>query len=210
MTAQQATTMPDAERTRRFRDLAMPYLDDVYSLARHFLRNEADAEDAVQECYLRAFRHFDSYRGPAAKPWLLTILRNVCYSEFARKRKSEIPEDVSEFEESVELGLWSEPEQTPESMLMRGERDGTIRTLIGALPVAFREVIVLREINDLSYQEIANVTGVPVGTVMSRLARARAALRAAWNKTGLSADDRTDAMNNRIAEPALLQGNRGK
>ena len=183
MTAQQATTMPDAERTRRFRDLAMPYLDDVYSLARHFLRNEADAEDAVQECYLRAFRHFDSYRGPAAKPWLLTILRNVCYSEFARAsgKSGNCRKMSPSSRESVELGLWSEPEQTPESMLMRRERDGTIRTLIGALPVAFREVIVLREINDLSYQEIANVTGVPVGTVngvaAGALARAAFAVR---------------------------------
>jgi RNA polymerase sigma-70 factor (ECF subfamily) len=208
MTAQGATIAADAERTRRFRDLVMPYLDDVYSLARHFLRNEADAEDAVQECYLRAFRHFDSYRGPAAKPWLLTILRNVCYSEFARKRKSEIPEDVSDFEESVELGMWSEPEQTPESALMRQERAETIRELIAALPVAFREVIVLREINDLSYQEIANVTGVPVGTVMSRLARARAALRTAWNKADFPAGDRAGATDGAVTGHALLQGNR--
>jgi len=193
MTAHRATATTasaEQERTRRFRDLVLPYLDDAYALACHFLRNEADAEDAVQECYLRAFRHFDSYRGPAAKPWLLAILRNVCYSEFARKRKSEISEDVSEFEESVEMGFWSEPGQTPESKLLHQERDGTIRQLIGALPVAFREVIVLREINDLSYQEIARVTGVPVGTVMSRLARARAALRIAWDKSDLRPDDR--------------------
>ena len=193
MSAQRSTAAAagaEQERTRRFRDLVLPYLDDVYTLARHFLRNEADAEDAVQECYLRAFRHFDSYRGPAPKPWLLAILRNVCFSEFARKRKSEISEDVSEFEESVEVGLWSQPEETPESRLIHQERDGTIRQLIGALPAAFREVIVLREINDLSYQEIAQVTGVPIGTVMSRLARARAALRVAWDKSDLSVDDR--------------------
>src|SRR5580658_10631341 len=73
------------EKARRFRDAALPYLDDVFTLARYLMRNTADAEDAAQECYLRALRHFDSYRGPAMKPWLLTILRNVCKAEFARR-----------------------------------------------------------------------------------------------------------------------------
>ena len=75
----------DPEKTRRFREAALPYLDDTYTLARYLLRNADDAEDAVQECYLRAFRHFDSYRGPAMKPWLFAILRNVCRAEFARR-----------------------------------------------------------------------------------------------------------------------------
>src|SRR3954465_4452074 len=75
----------DPERARRFRDAALPHLDDVYTLARHLLRDTADADDAVQECYLRALKHFDSYRGPAMKPWLLAILRNVCRAEFARR-----------------------------------------------------------------------------------------------------------------------------
>ena len=77
----------DQDRARRFRDAALPYLDDVFALAGYLMRNTADAEDAVQECYLRALRHFDSYRGPAMKPWLLTILRNVCNAEFARRGK---------------------------------------------------------------------------------------------------------------------------
>ena len=75
----------EADRTRRFRDAALPYLDDVYTLARYLLRNTADADDAVQECYLRAFRHFDGFRGQAIKPWLMAILRNVCHAEFARR-----------------------------------------------------------------------------------------------------------------------------
>ena len=74
----------DADRTRRFREAALPHLDDVFTLARYLMRDKADAEDAVQECFLRALRHFDSYRGPAMKPWLLAILRNVCKAEFAR------------------------------------------------------------------------------------------------------------------------------
>jgi RNA polymerase sigma factor (sigma-70 family) len=90
------------DRARRFRDAALPYLDDVYSLARYLMRNPADAEDAAQECYVRALRHFDSYRGPAMKPWLLTILRNVCNAEFARRRKQETPTDFSEHETAAE------------------------------------------------------------------------------------------------------------
>src|SRR5580698_8709985 len=81
------------DKVQRFRDAALPYLDDLYTLARYLMRNAADADDAVQECYLRALRHFDSYRGPAMKPWLLTILRNVCNAEFARRGKHEIPVD---------------------------------------------------------------------------------------------------------------------
>ena len=83
----------DQERMRRFRDAALPHLDDLYTLARYLMRNATDAEDAVQECYLRALRHFDSYRGPAMKPWLLAILRNVCKAEFARRGKDEVPTD---------------------------------------------------------------------------------------------------------------------
>src|SRR6266581_4597766 len=79
------------ERARRFRDAALPCLDDAYTLARYLLRDAADAEDAVQECYLRAFKHFDSYRGPAMKPWLFAILRNVCYAEYARRATSAAP-----------------------------------------------------------------------------------------------------------------------
>jgi RNA polymerase sigma-70 factor, ECF subfamily len=184
--AGRGTMAGDAEdehdRARRFRDAVLPCLDDAYTLARYLLRNAADAEDAVQESYLRALRHFDSYRGPAIKPWLLTILRNVCNAEFARRGKLSTPAERAEDElDAEELPLWQEPQASPESALLR-QRDGeTIRRLLAALPTAFREVLVLREINELSYQEIAEVAGVPVGTVMSRLARARAMLRSAWN-----------------------------
>jgi RNA polymerase sigma-70 factor, ECF subfamily len=172
----------DQERARRFRDAALPHLDDVYTLARYLMRNAADAEDAVQECYLRALRHFDSYRGPAMKPWLLAILRNVCNAEFARRSKEEVPTDYAQ-EDSLteEMPMWQEPQASPEKVMLRQQDSATIRRLVTQLPAPFREAIVLREINDLSYQEIAEVAGVPVGTVMSRLARARAMLRSAWN-----------------------------
>ncbi len=184
-TAVRATMTADADtdqdRARRFRDAALPHLDDVFALARYLMHNTADAEDAVQECYLRALHHFDSYRGPAMKPWLLAILRNVCNAEFARRRKQPAPADQAGEEAAETAPLWQEPEASPESLMLRERDDATIRRLVAALPQPFREAIVLREINELSYQEIAQVAGVPVGTVMSRLARARSMLRSAWN-----------------------------
>jgi RNA polymerase sigma-70 factor, ECF subfamily len=172
----------EQERMRRFRDAALPHLDEVYTLARYLMRNTDDADDAVQECYLRALRYFDNYRGPAMKPWLLAILRNVCNSEFARRSRGEVLTDYAQ-DESVaeEMPIWQEPQASPEKVVLRQQDGATIRRLVAELPEPFREAIVLREMNDLSYKEIAKVAGVPVGTVMSRLARARAMLRLAWN-----------------------------
>jgi RNA polymerase sigma factor (sigma-70 family) len=185
-TAERDTMTGDAnaehDKARRFRDAALPYLDDVFALARYLMRNAADAEDAVQECYLRALRHFDSYRGPAMKPWLLAILRNVCNAEFSRRGRQDLASDYAADEPAAEQPpLWQEPLASPETALLRQHDNDTIRRLVAALPQPFREAIVLREVNDLSYQEIAEVAGVPVGTVMSRLARARSMLRSAWN-----------------------------
>jgi len=173
----------DAEhdKARRFRDAALPHLDDVFTLARYLMRNVTDAEDAAQECYLRALHHFDSYRGPAMKPWLLTILRNVCYAEFSRRGRQELSVDTAEDSKAEDVPLWQEPQPTAETMLLRRHDTETMRKLVAALPQPFREILVLREINGLSYQDIAQVAGVPVGTVMSRLARARSMLRSAWN-----------------------------
>jgi RNA polymerase sigma-70 factor, ECF subfamily len=173
----------EQEKARRFRDAALPYIDDVFALARYLMRNAEDAEDMVQECYLRAFQHFESYRGPAMKPWLLAILRNACYSEFTRRGKREVSlDDPWDDDRAAEqMPIWQEPPASPDASLVRAHDDETIRRLIAALPQPFREVIVLREVNDLSYQEIAEVAGVPIGTVMSRLARARSMLRSAWN-----------------------------
>jgi RNA polymerase sigma factor (sigma-70 family) len=167
----------EADRARRFRDAALPHLDDVYTLARYLLRNASDADDAVQECYLRAYRHFDGLRGQAAKPWLMAILRNVCRAEFARRSGAAAGlADVSE----DALPLWQEPERSPETTMLRQRDSETVRALVDALPAPFREAIVLRDVDELSYREIAEVIGAPVGTVMSRLARARSMLREAW------------------------------
>jgi RNA polymerase sigma-70 factor (ECF subfamily) len=169
------------DKAKRFRDAALPYLDDVYTLARYLLRNTADADDAAQECYLRALRHFDTFRGTDIKPWLFAILRNICNSEFARRGRSAVAMDDS-MDHVVEMTpLWQEDQASPETEVLRDRDAATIRNLVAELPAAFREAIVLREINDLSYREIADVVGAPVGTVMSRLARARAMLRKAWN-----------------------------
>jgi RNA polymerase sigma-70 factor (ECF subfamily) len=170
----------DPERARRFRELALPCLDDVYTLARYLLRDPVEAEDAVQECYLRALKHFDTYRGPAIKPWLFAILRNVCNAEFARRASTPTKPIDDAPEADDKPPLWHEAQETPEGAILRERDASVIRRLIDTLAEPFRETFVMREINNLSYREIAEAVGVPVGTVMSRLARARAMLRAAW------------------------------
>jgi RNA polymerase sigma-70 factor (ECF subfamily) len=169
-----AVNVDDPERARRFREAALPHLDEVYTLARYLIRNTADAEDAVQDCYLRALKHFDTFRGGAIRPWLFAILRNVCKSVYAQRRFE--PEDEAEDAQP----LWAETVETPETRVLQQHDAVSIQALVNALPDVFREVIVLREINDLSYDEIAGIAGVPIGTVMSRLARGRSMLRAAW------------------------------
>jgi RNA polymerase sigma-70 factor (ECF subfamily) len=170
----------DQERARRFREAALPHLDDVYTLARYLLRDASDAEDAVQECYLRALKHFDTYRGPAMKPWLFAILRNVCRAEYARRATAPAT-TIDEAPETAEQPpMWREEQATPETEILRERDASAIRKLIDALAEPFKETFVLREINNLSYREIADAVGAPVGTVMSRLARARAMLRSAW------------------------------
>jgi RNA polymerase sigma factor (sigma-70 family) len=170
----------DTEKAQRFRDAALPYLDDAYTLARYLLRNADDAEDAVQECYLRALKHFDTYRGPAMKPWLFTILRNVCHAEYARRAHAPTA-DIDELPEGADqTPLWHEAQETPESQMLRQRDASSVQKLVAALADPFRETFVLREIHNLSYREIADIVAAPVGTVMSRLARARAMLRTAW------------------------------
>jgi RNA polymerase sigma-70 factor, ECF subfamily len=173
----------DAARARRFRDAALPHLDAVYTFARYLLRDPADADDAVQECYLRALRHFDTLRSPDVKPWLFAILRNVCRVEYGRRSRV-LLYDVNAEPDKPEgtIPLWREAQDIPETEMLRKLDAETIRGLVAALPDAFREVIVLREVDDLSYREIAAIVSAPVGTVMSRLARGRAMLREAWLK----------------------------
>ena len=170
--------LSEGGKAERFKALALPHLDDVYTLARYLLRGASDADDAVQECYLRAFRHFDTFRGGPVKPWLFAILRNVCHATYAGSARLVFTAEGAE--ESQAVPIWREHGDTPEQALLRRHESDTMRRLIGELPAEFREVIVLREINDLSYRDIATVIEAPIGTVMSRLARARGLLREAW------------------------------
>jgi RNA polymerase sigma factor (sigma-70 family) len=168
------------DKARRFRDAALPHLDDVYTLARYLLHNTADADDAVQECYLRALRYFDTFRGTEIKPWLFAILRNVCRGEFARRSHATLAMDDTTDDTEDAVPLWQEEQASPETEMLHQRDTEAIRRLVAELPDPFREAIVLREVNELSYSEIADVVGVPIGTVMSRLARARSMLRKAW------------------------------
>ncbi len=171
----------EEEKSRRFREATLPHLDALYTVARYFTRNMTDADDAVQECYLRAFRHFDGFRGGAIKPWLVAILRNVCRAEYAR-RSHMVPTDFEPDELDQSWPVWQEEQDTPEDAIRRRQGAASIRALVAALPPQFREVVVLRDIDDLSYREIAEALDVPIGTVMSRLARGRSILRAAWTR----------------------------
>jgi RNA polymerase sigma-70 factor (ECF subfamily) len=178
--AMPVNTEDEAERAQRFREAALPHLDDVYTLARYLLRDATDADDAVQECYLRALKHFDTYRGPAMKPWLFAILRNVCRAEYARRASAPATVIDDAGDGAEQTPMWHEEQQTPEAELLRERDASVIRRLVDTLAEPFKETFVLREISNLSYREIADAVGAPVGTVMSRLARARAMLRSAW------------------------------
>jgi RNA polymerase sigma-70 factor, ECF subfamily len=163
---------PDAHA--RFAELALPHLDAAYNLARWLTRDPADASDVVQEAMMRALRFFDGFHGDSAKPWLLGIVRNTAYSWLKANRPAEIaaPDD--------RLDALPAPDDDPETALIRTGDRKRLDSLIEALPAEFRECLILREIEDLSYKEIAAITGVPIGTVMSRLARARRLIRRAW------------------------------
>ena len=166
---------PEPEAARRFRAAAMPLLDDAYSFARYLCRDAGAAEDIVHDAYLRALRGYAGFRGEAFKPWLFAIVRN-CFYDWAKAARRELPA------EDAEDGAEPSDEETPETMLIRSDEGEALRALIAALPVQYREVLVLREIDQLSYREIAAAIDAPTGTVMSRLARARERLAAAWRK----------------------------
>ncbi|MFI4996209.1 MAG: sigma-70 family RNA polymerase sigma factor [Hyphomicrobiales bacterium] len=168
----------DQREAERFRRLALPLLDEVYSFARYLTRDATEAEDAAQETYLRALRYFSGFSGESIKPWLFTILRNVLRSRDPR-RFEPLPETQAGHDASLEP-LWGDPADDPEAIIARTEEAKRLRRLIGSLPPIYREVLLLKEFNELSYRQIAVVTSVPIGTVMSRLARAREELQRAW------------------------------
>jgi RNA polymerase sigma-70 factor (ECF subfamily) len=175
------------EDARRFRDAALPHIDDAYNFAFFLMRSEADAEAAVQDCYSRAQQRFDSFRHQATKPWLFAILRSVCYARLARLGRHEPVTIPASGEQMAEEPLWPPPEAQLNAALPSPQDGAIIRRLILALPTPFRETIVLCEFTGMSYRDIAEVVKLPIETVMSRLARARAMLLVAWKATDRSA-----------------------
>ncbi|MDE2477202.1 MAG: sigma-70 family RNA polymerase sigma factor [Alphaproteobacteria bacterium] len=162
------------EKRRKFEMQALPHLDAAYNFARWLTRSPVEAEDIVQEAMLRAFRSFDGFRGTDVKPWLLTIVRN-CFIT-SHDRKPDLP--VSEADGADPAFTDAAPD--PEAVAISADHVRKLNLLVATIPGEFREVLILREMEDLSYRDIARITGTPIGTVMSRLARARAMLKEAW------------------------------
>jgi RNA polymerase sigma-70 factor (ECF subfamily) len=161
----------DAGATR-FDQAVLPQLDAAYNLARWLTRNGTDAEDVVQEACERALKYFSAFRGGDAKAWFLTIVRHTCYDWLRRNRPSEVvPGDGQALEDAPDPG------GTPEQIVARNASAAALNEAIAALPLGYREVLILRELEELPYKEIARVVDIPIGTVMSRLARARGMLQ---------------------------------
>ncbi len=155
-----------------FEQAVLPHLDAAYNLARWLMRNDQDAQDVAQEACLRAFRFFPSFRGGNARAWLLKIVRNTCYTWLQANRPLQ---DAAEFDEKLFPPDSRAP--NPEESVLQNDSDTLVRKALEALPSNFREVLILRELEEMSYKEIADITGMPAGTVMSSLSRARGRLR---------------------------------
>lgn len=173
--------MTEGETSRRFEELALPHLDAAFNLARWLSGSASEAEDVVQEACLRAFRYFDTLRGGNARAWLLAIVRNTWLTEWRRRQDAAPAVPFDELaEETTPLAGWSAGAGSdPEALAIRRQDERRVQRALAGLPVRYREVLVLRELEDMSYGDIATVAGIPVGTVMSRLARGRRLLAAA-------------------------------
>jgi RNA polymerase sigma-70 factor (ECF subfamily) len=173
----QALDVLDSHDRLRFEQLVLPHLDAAFNLARWILRGRSDAEDVAQEAMLRALRFFRGFHSGDARAWLLQIVRNTCYTWLEKNRPMEL---TTEFDEE----LYSQAGSTPESLAIAGDNRERLTRAIEALPPRFREVLVLRELQGCSYKEIAAITAMPLGTVMSALARARQRLQRGLTQAG--------------------------
>jgi RNA polymerase sigma-70 factor (ECF subfamily) len=164
--------MVEDDQLKGFEQAVLPHLDAAYNLARWLLRNDQDAQDVAQEAYLRAFRFFPGFRGGNARAWLLKIVRNTCYTWLQANRPLQ---DAAEFDETRCSG--DSRALNPEESVLQNDSDALVRAALEKLPSNFREVLILRELEGMSYREIGDITGMPAGTVMSSLSRARGRLR---------------------------------
>jgi RNA polymerase sigma factor (sigma-70 family) len=193
----------EQNRAEQFQRAVLPHLNAAYNLARWLCRNDHDAEDIVQEATLRAFRFFDGFHGEDARAWLLAIVRNTTYTWLQQNRGHEsttsFDEEFHSLQEGGSVTLLNQADSNPEAILARDDDRGLVNRALEMLPVEFREVLVLRELEELSYKEISSVAGIPMGTVMSRLARARRLLGECLNQmdkessSGLQRNQRTAA-----------------
>ena len=167
----------DSTNRDRFDRLVVPHLDAAFNLARWLTGNDAAAKDVVQESCLRAFRFMHRFGGGNARAWLLTIVRTESYTILKKASSGDLPLPLSEGGEDIYAEFPRQCTETPERILMRLQDARLVQNAIAALPAAWREVIVLRELEDMSYRDIAEVINAPMGTVMSRLARGREALK---------------------------------
>jgi RNA polymerase sigma-70 factor, ECF subfamily len=165
-----------SQEAQRFEQIVMPHLAAGYNLARWLTRNDHDAEDVVQEAYLRALRSFDRYRGGDPRSWVLTIVRNTCYTWLRQNRPAETAPAGDGGDDSA-AEVPGDPAAQPEVQFLRDVDRQLLRAALEALPAEFREAMVLRELEGFSYKEIADISDVPLGTVMSRLSRARRQLQ---------------------------------
>ena len=171
-----------------FAAIALPHLDAAYNLARWLTRNDHAAEDLVQMAYLRAFRFFDGFRGDDARAWLLTIVRNTYFTALRDNQHADAAVQFDEAthsygEDEVDISVFGSG-NSPEAMLVSKDAKRVVNQALESLPVQFREVVVLKEMDDLSYKQIAQIAGIPIGTVMSRLARGRKLLAAFLQQHG--------------------------
>ncbi|HEY3039445.1 MAG TPA: sigma-70 family RNA polymerase sigma factor [Pyrinomonadaceae bacterium] len=169
--------MQQQNKLATFEEAVIPHLDAAYNLARWLTRNDTDAEDVVQEAFLRAFKFFGGFRGEDGRSWLLAIVRNTSYTWMRNNRTPELSTSLDDDLHEIES-----KDLNPEALLVQCADTLLVRQALEELPIEFREVLVLRELEEMSYRDIASITDLPLGTVMSRLARGRKRLQLALTK----------------------------